>query len=105
MVRAPARALLVGATAPNARIDAGLRGTARCRHKAARLLELWPAGGVLLISVLHLIPDQDGPQAIVTRLMEAAPFEQTHLGGPVRLEQIEAVEWRFACHLRYRVVK
>ncbi len=28
-----------------------------------------------------------------------------HLGGLVRLEQMEAVESRFARHLRYRVVK
>lgn len=29
----------------------------------------------------------------------------THLGGPIRLEQMEAIATRFAHHVRYRIVK
>lgn len=73
MVLAHARALLVGVTAPTAYIDADLRETGKVLAETARLLDFSKPVAVMLISVLHLIPDEDDPYAIVTRLMEAVP--------------------------------
>jgi hypothetical protein len=73
MVLAHARALLVGVTAPTAYVDADLRDTGMVLAEAARLLDFTKPVAVMLISVLHLIPDEDDPHAIVTRLMEAVP--------------------------------
>jgi hypothetical protein len=73
MVLAHARALLVGTTAPTAYIDADLRDTGKILPEAARLLDFREPVAVMLISVLHLIPDEDDPPAIITRLLEAVP--------------------------------
>src|SRR5260370_11076606 len=73
MVLAHARALLVGVTAPTAYVDADLRDTGKIVTEAARRLDFSKPVAVMLISVLHLIPDEDDPYAIVTRLMEALP--------------------------------
>jgi S-adenosyl methyltransferase len=73
IVLAHARALLVGTAAPTAYVDADLRDVGMVLAEAARLLDLSKPVAVMLISVLHLIPDEDDPHAIVTRLMEAVP--------------------------------
>ena len=73
MVLAHARALLVGTTAPTAYLDADLRDTGTVLAEAARLLDFSQPLAVLLISVLHLIPDEDSPHQIVTELMKAVP--------------------------------
>jgi S-adenosyl methyltransferase len=74
MVLAHARALLT-ASRPNTTsyLDADLRDTATILTEAAALLDFRKPVGVLLIGVLQLIPDQDDPRAIVTRLIEAVP--------------------------------
>jgi S-adenosyl methyltransferase len=65
-----ARALLAssphGATAY---IDADLRDTGKILAEAAGLLDFGQPVAVMLLGVLHCIPDQDDPGAIVTRLM------------------------------------
>ena len=73
MVLAHARALLVGTTAPTSYIDSDLRDTGRVLAEAASLLDFRKPVAIMLISVLHLIPDEDDPHAIVTRLLEAVP--------------------------------
>jgi S-adenosyl methyltransferase len=54
---------------------------------------------VMLISVLHLIPDEDDPHAIVTRLMEAVPsgswLALSHPARDVHSQQVSEAASRF----------
>jgi hypothetical protein len=99
MVLAHARALLVGTTAPTAYIDADLRDTGNVLAEAARLLDFSKPVAVMLISVLHLIPDEDDPHAIVTRLMEAVPsgswLALSHPARDVHPQQVTEAASRF----------
>jgi hypothetical protein len=99
MVLAHARALLVGVTAPTAYVDADLRDTEAVLAQAARLLDFGAPVAVLLISVLHLIPDEDVPHAIVTRLMEAVPsgswLALSHPARDVHPQQVSEAASRF----------
>src|SRR5690242_3492810 len=70
LVLTHARALLAGNTGPTAYVDADLRDTETVLAEAARLLDFREPVAVLLISVLHLIGDEDNPHAIVARLLE-----------------------------------
>jgi O-methyltransferase involved in polyketide biosynthesis len=54
-------------------IQADLRDTDTILKGAARTLDLTRPVAVLLIAVLHFIPDTDDPYAIVARLMDAVP--------------------------------
>jgi hypothetical protein len=54
-------------------IDADLRDTQAIIKQAAQTLDFARPVAVLLIAVLHFIPDKDDPQDIVRRLMAAAP--------------------------------
>jgi O-methyltransferase involved in polyketide biosynthesis len=69
-----ARALLAsspeGATAY---IDADLRDTGTILAQAARNLDFGAPVAIMLLGVLHCIPDTDDPAAIVARLVDAAP--------------------------------
>jgi hypothetical protein len=72
MVLSHARALLTdGAPGSCAYLDADVRDTAAVLAAAAQTLDLTEPVAVILVSVLHLIPDTDDPYAIVSRLMEA----------------------------------
>jgi O-methyltransferase involved in polyketide biosynthesis len=54
-------------------IDADLRDPATILAEAARVLDFSQPIAVLLIGVLHFIPDSDDPHRIVARLMDAVP--------------------------------
>jgi hypothetical protein len=54
-------------------IQADLRDTDTILKGAARTLDLGRPVAILLIAVLHFIPDADDPYAIVARLMDAVP--------------------------------
>jgi len=54
-------------------IQADLRDTDTILKGATRTLDLSRPVAILLIAVLHFIPDADDPYAIVTRLMDAVP--------------------------------
>ena len=99
MVLAHARALLVGTTAPTAYLDADLRDTGTVLTEAARLLDFSQPVAVMLISVLHLIPDEDGPHQIVTQLMEAMSsgswLAVSHPARDVHPRQVTEAESRF----------
>jgi S-adenosyl methyltransferase len=74
MVLAHARALL--ASAPEggcAYLDADLRDTAKVLRAASGLLDFGQPIAVMLIGILHLIPDADDPAGIVARLVAALP--------------------------------
>jgi O-methyltransferase involved in polyketide biosynthesis len=69
-----ARALLT--SSPEGRTDyihADLRDTDTILKDAARTLDLTRPVAILLIAVVHFIPDADDPYAIVARLMDAVP--------------------------------
>jgi hypothetical protein len=99
MVLVHARALLVGVTAPTAYIDADLRDTGKVLAEAARLLDFTKPVAVMLISVLHLIPDEDDPYAIVTRLMAAVPsgswLALSHPARDIHPQQVTEAASRF----------
>ncbi len=99
MVLAHARALLTGVTAPTAYVDADLRDTGTLLAGAARLLDFTKPAAVMLISVLHLIPDQDDPRAIVARLLEAVPsgswLALSHPARDVHAQQVTEAASRF----------
>ena len=66
-----ARALLTStAEGTTDYIEADLRDTGAIMAQAARTLDLRQPVAVLLIAVLHFIPDSDDPYAVVKRLMD-----------------------------------
>ena len=73
-VLAHARALLT--STPEGRTDfiqADLRDTGTILGAAARTLDLSKPVAILLLAVLHFIPDSDDPYGIVRTLMDAVP--------------------------------
>src|SRR5580693_3165520 len=74
IVLAHARALLTstreGATAY---IDADLRDTSAILQGARRTLDFSQPVALMLLIILHMIPDTDDPYGIVARLMQALP--------------------------------
>jgi S-adenosyl methyltransferase len=73
-VLAHARALLTSTTEGKTDyIQADLRDTDTILKEAARTLDFSQPVAVLLMAVLHFIPDTDDPYAIVQRLMKAVP--------------------------------
>ena len=74
IVLAHARALLasnpLGATAY---LDADLRNTAEILAEAANTLDFSQPIAVMLIGILHCIPDSDDPVGLVRRLLDAVP--------------------------------
>jgi trans-aconitate methyltransferase len=74
LVLSHARALLI--SGPEGRIDhvqADLRDTAAIVVRAAQTLDFSRPVAVLLLAVLHYIPDADGPYAVVRTLMDTVP--------------------------------
>jgi hypothetical protein len=74
IVLSHARALLT--SRPEGRTDylqADLRDTGTVMTGAARTLDLSQPVAVMLIAILHFIPDADDPYLIVSRLMDAVP--------------------------------
>jgi hypothetical protein len=74
VVLSHARAFLVGRE-PGATdyLDADLRDPGFILREAAKTLDLTRPVGLLLIAILHAIPDQDDPHRIVATLMDALP--------------------------------
>jgi hypothetical protein len=74
IVLAHARALLTSDPAgATDYIDADLRDTARILAEAAKTLDFTRPLAIMLIGVLHCIPDADHPGEIVARLAKAIP--------------------------------
>ena len=78
-----ARALLNSTKGPTAYLDADLRDTGKILEAAARTLDFSQPVAVMLLMILHLIPDSDDPYGIVRRLMDAtAPGSYLVLSHP-----------------------
>jgi S-adenosyl methyltransferase len=74
MVLAHARALLTsGPVGQVAYVDADLRDVPAVLAGASRVLDFGQPVAVMLVAVLHCIPDWDDPHGIVARLMDAVP--------------------------------
>jgi hypothetical protein len=74
LVLVHARALLTSAPGAVTRyLDADLRDTGRLLEQAAQTLDFTRPVAVLLLGILQLIADEDGPYAIVRQLMDAVP--------------------------------
>jgi len=74
MVLAHAMALLTSSPEGKTEyIDADLRDTGTILARARDTLDFSQPIAVMLIGVLHCIPDEDGPYGIVKRLMESVP--------------------------------
>ena len=65
IVFAHAEALLTSATGPTAYVDADAREWRRILAEAAQTLDFSQPVGVMLIAILHCIPDEDGPGELV----------------------------------------
>ena len=74
IVLAHARALLAGdPRGSTAYLEADLRNTAEILAEAAETLDFSQPIAVMLIGVLHCIPDVDDPAGLVRRLLDAVP--------------------------------
>ncbi len=74
LVLAYARALLAsGPQGVTDYLDADLRDTGEILRRAEATLDVSRPVAVMLIGILHLIPDEDEPRAVVRRLMAAMP--------------------------------
>jgi S-adenosyl methyltransferase len=74
IVLAHARALLAGnPQGATAYLDADLRDTSALLAEAAATLDFSEPVAVMLIGILHCIPDSDDPAGIVRRLLDAVP--------------------------------
>jgi SAM-dependent methyltransferase len=93
IVLAHARALLTSAPeGVTAYADADLRDTGRVLAEARQTLDLDQPVAVMLIAILHHIPDADDPRAIVARLVDAvAPGSYLVLSHPASDIDAEAV--------------
>ena len=74
IVLAHARALLASDPAgTTAYLDADLRDTSEILAEAANTLDFSEPVAVMLIGVLHCVPDSDDPAGLVGRLLDAVP--------------------------------
>ena len=100
MVLAHARALL--ASTPEgacAYLDADLRDTGKVLRAASGLLDFGQPVAVMLIGILHLIPDADDPAGIVARLIGALPAGSwlaiAHPASDVASDKVAAMADRY----------
>jgi S-adenosyl methyltransferase len=74
IVLSHARALLTsGPGGETGYVDADLRDTGEILGQAAKTLDFARPVAVMLLGILHCIPDADGPGDIVAQLMDAVP--------------------------------
>jgi S-adenosyl methyltransferase len=73
IVLAHARALLTSVAGPTMFIDSDLREVKTILSRAGETLNFSRPVAVMLIAVLHLIPDEDDPWGIVASFMDAVP--------------------------------
>jgi S-adenosyl methyltransferase len=73
IVLAHARALLTSTRGNTSYIDADVRDTSAILRAAGRTLDFREPVAVMLLMILHLIPDSDDPYGIVERLLDAVP--------------------------------
>jgi hypothetical protein len=90
-----ARALLTSdLRGETAYISADIRDTDTILREAGQTLDFTQPVAVMLLAILHFIPDSDDPHAIVTRLMQAAPSGSylviSHASSDIMTQTVEA---------------
>jgi SAM-dependent methyltransferase len=104
MVLAHARALLTG-SAPDATayLDADLRDTGGLLEQATERLDFSQPVAVLLVSVLHMVEDQEDPRAIVATLIDALVpgsfLVLTHVASDIEPEAMAEMARRVNQHV------
>ena len=93
VVLAHARALLAGNNAGlTDYLDADLRETDTILEQASRTLDFSRPVAIMLVAILHAIPDEDDPHGIVAKLMDAVPSGSylvlSHVASDIDPEQI-----------------
>jgi S-adenosyl methyltransferase len=88
-----ARSLLTSSPeGETAYVDADLRDLGSILARATRVLDFGRPVAVMLLGVLHCIPDEDDPAALVAKLMEAVPpgsyLTLSHPASDVAAEQM-----------------
>jgi SAM-dependent methyltransferase len=73
IVLAHARALLTGAAGTTAYLDADVRDPATILAGAAATLDFGRPVAVMLIAIMHCVPDEDDPYGLVRTLLDAVP--------------------------------
>ncbi len=103
IVLAHARALLTSVAGPTMYIDADLRDVGTILSRAAQTLDFSRPVAVMLIAVLHLIPDEDDPWGIVASFMDAVPSGSylvvSHPARDVETERSEQAARRYNQHV------
>jgi hypothetical protein len=104
LVLAHARALLTSRPeGVTAYLDADLRDTAAILEQAADTLDFSRPVGILLLAILHYIPDLAEARQIVARLTEAVPAGSflviSHAGTDLLPEEVAAFEKSLNAHL------
>jgi trans-aconitate methyltransferase len=95
IVLAHARALLTGVRGETAYLDADIRDTAAVLDAAARTLDFSQPVALMMIAVLHCIPDEDDPWSLVRELVAVLPsgsyLALTHPGNDFHPETANAM--------------
>jgi hypothetical protein len=73
IVLAHASELLAVAPGQTRYVDADVRDTEKMLEAAARTLDFDQPVGVLMVAILHCVPDSDDPWRVVATIMDAAP--------------------------------
>jgi hypothetical protein len=99
IVLAHARALLTGtAEGAVAYLDADLRDPDRIVRAASQALDLRQPVALMMLWVLHMIPDKDEPHQVVARLVEALPggsyLALSHLPSDILPEGVAEAQQR-----------
>jgi hypothetical protein len=105
IVLAHARAILVSGPGGHCGyVDADLRDPAIILKAAARSLDLNRPVALLLLLVLHLIPDEDGPHEVVSSLLDGLPqgsyLVVSHPASDVRPDSVAEMTRRMNQRLR-----
>ncbi|MCW2935749.1 MAG: hypothetical protein JWM19_6711 [Actinomycetia bacterium] len=100
MVLAHARALLTSTPeGACAYLDADIRDTGSVLAAASGLLDFSQPIAVILIGILHLIPDSDNPADIIARLIKAVPAGSwlaiAHPASDVAADQVATMTSRY----------
>ncbi len=100
IVLAHARALLTsGPDGETAYVNADIRDTDRILAEASRTLDFSQPVAVMLLAVLHFVPDADDPYKITSRLMDAVPsgsyLALSHATGDIQSGAVTAGTERY----------
>jgi hypothetical protein len=100
IVLAHARALLTsGPDGETAYIDADIRDPEQILGQAARTLDFSQPVALMLLAVLHFVPDEDDPWKITAKLMEALPAGSflvlSHATSDIQSSRVEAGAERY----------